>query len=385
MINDLQRSFFLVFFNNLFFIRKIILCNLVFLLILSSCTGIYKKPTSVDTSKIKITIINLGDLNQEQIEKINSEDGFASNKSMADFKNIISEEYRYLLGPSDKISINMDDNAEIDKTYTLDSFGKISIPFLGTIDIKDLTIRDAKIKIEAELGKAYLRPASQILVSEYNSSKVYVTGAVKKQIISKLDDFPKTVMEALIEAEFVPTGNDDLSSVSGTLRRGNIAYKFDLANVFQAGSNKRENFYLKKDDIVYVDKNPNSVYIFGEFAKPGVIFPGRDLSLTEVLSTSGLNQLTSNAASIYVIREDFNSFLKIKIYKIDVRSPTGLILGQKFTIKPKDIVYASPTALVQWNRIISLLLPQTDLFKSYSPLIQDGFDSTMYRPDPRAK
>ena len=59
------------------------------------------------------------------------------------------------------------------------------------------------------------------------------------------------------------------------------------------------------------------------------------------------------------------------------------MLAQKFILKSKDIVYASPTKLVRWNRIISLLLPQTDLFKSYSPLIQDGFSSSMYRPDAR--
>ena len=362
---------------------KTFLHSCLTLLLITSCTGTYQKPKSFNTDKITTTVVDLHKLNKEQLERINREDSFTSTKSLSDFKNIVSEQYEYLIGPSDKISINMDDGDEIDKTYTVDSLGRVSIPFLGNIDVENLTLEKAKLKIVSQLAKVYRRPSSQVEIAEYNSSKVFVTGAVKKQTTSKLDDSPKTAMEVLIEAGFSPIGKDDLSSTVGTLRRGSIAYKFDLGNVFMAGTNPRENFYLKKNDIIYVDKNPNSVYVFGEFTKPGIIFPGNELSLTKVLSISGLNQLTSNAANIYILREDINSFLKIKIYRIDVRSPVGLMLAQKFILKSKDIVYASPTKLVRWNRIISLLLPQTDLFKSYSPLIQDGFSSSMYRPDAR--
>ena len=82
--------------------------------------------------------------------------------------------------------------------------------------------------------------------------------------------------------------------------------------------------------------------------------------------------MTANASKVYVIREDYNSFLKINIFKIDIRNPVSLVLGKKFILKPKDIVYIPPTKLVKWNRVISLLLPQTDLFKSYNPIIKNG-------------
>ena len=85
-----------------------------------------------------------------------------------------------------------------------------------------------------------------------------------------------------------------------------------------------------------------------------------------------MDQLTANASKVYVIREDYDSFLKINVFKLDIRNPVNLVLGKRFVLQPKDIVFIPPTKLVKWNRVISLLLPQTDLFSSYNPIIQEG-------------
>ena len=64
--------------------------------------------------------------------------------------------------------------------------------------------------------------------------------------------------------------------------------------------------------------------------------------------------------------------MSVSIFQLDIRDPVNLIVGRKFNLQAKDIVYIPATKIVKWNRIISLLLPQTDLFKSYNPIIQDG-------------
>ena len=99
-----------------------------------------------------------------------------------------------------------------------------------------------------------------------------------------------------------------------------------------------------------------------------------------MISTSCLNQLTANAKKIYVIREKFGSFLEIDVFQLDIRNPINLIAGRKFLLQAKDIVFAPPTEIVKWNRTISLLLPQTDLFKSYNPIINNGLQT--YREEP---
>ena len=91
-----------------------------------------------------------------------------------------------------------------------------------------------------------------------------------------------------------------------------------------------------------------------------------------MVSTSGLNQITANAKKVFVIREKFNSFLEVDVFQLDIRNPVNLIAGRKFMLQSKDIIFIPPTEIVKWNRTISLLLPQTDLFKSYNPIVQEG-------------
>ena len=134
----------------------------------------------------------------------------------------------------------------------------------------------------------------------------------------------------------------------------------------------KENFYLKKNDVIFIDTNSDAIHVFGEVTRPGVYYPNLDYSLTELISTSGLNQLTANAKQVYVIRENYNKFLNVDVFRLDMSNPVNLIAGRKFKLQPKDIVYIPPTRVVKWNRVISLLLPQTDLFNSYNPIIQTG-------------
>ena len=52
-------------------------------------------------------------------------------------------------------------------------------------------------------------------------------------------------------------------------------------------------------DEIFIDQNSDAIHIFGEVGSPGLYFPNLEYSLTELLSTAGLNRLTANAKNIY--------------------------------------------------------------------------------------
>ena len=369
----------MLFLNKSF---KIILLILFFLTSCVSLPGIVKNPSKKKLNQetlsgnytmddVGINIISINSLTDQEINKLNENKIDELDFKVKNFLNIYNYKYEYILGASDTVSINLTDTDDLDGTYLIDEMGMIDLPFIGKVKLDKLTLNDAQNILQKVIQNFYKNPDLQINIEEFNSSKVYVVGAVRNQITIELNQKPIRLIEAAIQANFNPSAADKLYGTKGLLRRDSKVYKIDLLNAFQ-NNDERENFYLKKDDVLFIDRNSDAIHVFGEVTKPGVYFPNMDYSLTELISTSGLNQLTSNARKVYVIREKLNSFLEVDVFQLNIKNPVNLIAGRKFLLQERDIVFIPPTNIVKWNRTISLLLPQTNLFNSYNPIIQNG-------------
>ncbi len=356
------------------------------LLILSGCIGLpginkknlKKKNINENLSlgeysieDVAINIIKINQLSENEINNYNDYNSLENNNTIKKYSNIYDYKYEYILGPADSISIDLTDTDDLDGNYLIDQQGMIDLPFVGKIKIDGLSLNDAQNILMQVIQKFYKNPDLQITIEEFNSSKVYIVGAVRNQITINLDQKPIKLIEAAIQANFDPSAADKLYGTKGLLRRDNQVYEINLSNTFKTIDDK-ENFYLKKDDVLFIDRNSDAIHVFGEITKPGVYYPNMDYSLSELISTSGLNQLTANAKKVYVIREKYEKFLEVDVFQLDIRNPINLIAGRKFMLQSKDIVFVPPTEIVKWNRTISLLLPQTDLFNSYNPIIQSG-------------
>ena len=368
--NTISKIFLILFFS--FFLFS---CN-------SLNTGITenpidpKKTKNIYTPNIKIKIKDINELTFADINETNNDytDNSVQDSAIKEYFGLYDYVYEYQLGPGDEIVINLTETDDIDGNYLIDPFGMIDLPYVGKINVKDLTSAEAQNMLLSILKKFYKNPDLQLDIVAFSSSKVYVTGTVRNQLVIDMSDKPIRVLDALIRANVNTTGNDNLSSTSGIIRRDNRVYEIDLINAIK-GTDTKENFYLKKDDVIFIDRNPNSILVFGEVSRPGSYFPYAGYSLTQLVSDSGINQLTADAKNIFVLRESFDEELQIDVFKMNIKNPINLIAGRKFKLKKRDIVYIPASDLVKWNRVISLLLPQTNLFKSYNPIIQNGLDA----------
>ena len=371
----------------MYVLKKITFLFILILFLLNNCTilpGINKSPKKKNPNKklstseysindVKVNIIKINKLSNEEIDRYSKNQPNDLENRIKDYSEIYDYKYEYILGTSDSISINLTDTDDLDGVYKIDQEGMIDLPFIGKIKLSELTLNEAQNLLLQIIKSFYKNPDLQISIEEFNSNKVYIVGAVKNQITIPLNEQPLSIIEAAIQANFSPSAEDKAFGTSGLLRREGKVYKINLTNTFK-NKDEKENFYLKRNDVIFVDKNSNSIHVFGEISKPGTYYPDMNYSLTELISSVGINQLTSNAKKIYIIREKFESFLEIDVFQLDIRNPVNLIAGQKFIVKKGDIIFIPPSEITKWNRTISLLLPQTNLFSSYTPVIKNGLE-----------
>ena len=369
----------------MFVYKKLTILLVSILFLFNNCTvlpGINKSPNKKNPSKelatseysinnVKINIIKINKLSNEEINTYSENQFNDLENKIKDYSEIYDYRYEYILGISDSISIDLTDTDDLDGVYKIDQEGMVDLPFIGKIKLDELTLNQAQNLLLQIIKSFYRNPDLQIGIEKFNSNKVYIVGAVQNQTTISLNEQPLSLIEAAIKAGFKPGSENKDLGTSGLLRREGKVYKINLTNTFK-NKDEKENFYLKRDDVIFIDKNLNSIHVFGEVSKPGIYFPDMNYSLTELISSAGMNQITANAKKVYVIREKFDTFLEVDIFQLDVRNPVNLIAGQKFKIKKDDIIFIPPAEITKWNRTISLLVPQTNLFNSYRPIVKNN-------------
>ena len=280
---------------------------------------------------------------------------------------INNNSYRYLLGSGDVIKVEVVDNEEINADFTIDAEGYISLPYADKVLIKDLTKLDAENLISSVLQQYYQEPQTIITIKEFKSRYIYITGEVTKPQSILLTDKPLNILDAIIQSGYI---KDQKSfDKKALLKRNDYLYSIDLYELLNE-IDVDKNIYLREDDILHIErKNEDSIYVFGE-ASQGTYSLFQNSTLTKLLSNAKINQITANAEKIYVIREDLKKPFHGDIYQLNAKNPNALLYANKFNLLPQDVIFVSPSEIVRWNRVISLITPQSGIFTTYKDINQ---------------
>jgi polysaccharide biosynthesis/export protein len=181
-----------------------------------------------------------------------------------------------------------------------------------------------------------------------------VEGEVRTPGTQIFTDIPMTLPEAINRAGGVTVAGDR-SFV--TLTRNNQTTLINLMQLQELGASANR-ILLQSGDVVTVrHRDESKVYVMGEIARPSALqMRNGRLSLNEALGEAGgPNLLTANTGQIYVIRNSPQG--APAVFHLNASNPSALALADTFAMRPRDVVYIDPVPLVNWNRIISLILP----------------------------
>jgi len=301
--------------------------------------------------------------------------------------------------------------------YTVSDDGAISIPDIGRVEIGGLTLQEAQDTIFRFLLDQQVDPAFSLEVSEFNSQRVTVGGAVRNAARVPITLVPLSLDEALTVTGGMMIKDEQFASIriyrNGTLYQ--IPYEDylerpDLQNLRLANGDaifvdttydldRAFKFYQTEIDIIRLRNQARTdtldrlqaevglrrgmleerrgnfrartefgaeardyIYMVGEVSEQTrVALPyEQQATLADVLyGNGGFPTRTGDAANIYVLRPSSNpaEFGAVTAWHLNAANTVNVTLAAKMQMRPDDIVFVEEQPITKWGRSIDQLLP----------------------------
>lgn len=336
-------------------------------------------------------LVREGSPESSRIELVPITPKLVSIESATDHSNVVAPELlsylptEYRIGAGDLIYITVWDHPELTAPsgpqQQIEANGRLVrpdgtlfYPYVGTIQAAGKTIEDLRSMIASRLAKVVAEPQVDVSILRFVSQKIVLSGAFSKAGQLPITNTPMSLLDAVGQGG-VEASNADISGL--VLKRDGHEYLIDLDALNRRDSNLH-NLYLKNGDQLHLPYNDQKkVYLLGEVTSArSLVFKGSNMNLTDALgSVGGLRQETSSGKEVYVIRGVENlADEPVKVFQIDLKSPSAFALAQHFKLKPQDVVYVGPADVTRWNRFISQVFPTANLLRT-GVAIQDDMGS----------
>ena len=301
--------------------------------------------------------------------------------------------------------------------YTVRDDGAITIPDIGTVPLAGLTLEEAEARVFEALLDNQIDPAFSLEVSEFNSQKIAVGGAVGNSTIVPVTLSTPRLGEVLAAAGGVQVQDEEFASIriyrDGTLYQipleefygqpdlqkirltdgdavfVDTTYDLDRAlqfyqariNVIQVRSQARSDAMSALQSEISIRRaaieeqrsnyeaqvtfdavERDYVYLTGEVADQSrfTLPLGRTATLADVLYDSGgFDTTTGDPAEIYVLRASDNpaEFGAVTAWHLNAGNIVNITMATKFEMRPNDIVFIEEQPITKWGRALQQAFP----------------------------
>ncbi len=195
----------------------------------------------------------------------------------------------YILGPDDKLVIDIYGNSKVTYTPTVTPEGTIRFENLSPVAVGGLTIEEAKERIIGRLRQLYEGlnagggTSATITLGAVRSIKVIVTGEVTRPGTYTVSSLA-TLFNVLYEAGG-PAANGSFRNIN-VLRNNKIVRTLDLYD-FLLRADQKDNVRLEDQDIVRVEDYQTRVSLTGQVKRPLIYEIKLGETLKDLLAFAG--------------------------------------------------------------------------------------------------
>ena len=172
--------------------------------------------------------------------------------------------YQYKIGVGDQISVTVWGLPEIfpitnigpdQNLRRVDANGNLFFPYIGLVEAAGKTQDELRNNMTSRLAEYFTDPQVDVTIARFNSQQVFVLGEVTKPTKLNITDIPISLSKAIGESFGLNTNTAAASEVfiirQNAVGEDPLIFYANLKNpssFIEAG-----NFYLKNNDIVYVN------------------------------------------------------------------------------------------------------------------------------------
>jgi polysaccharide biosynthesis/export protein len=315
--------------EHLYILLSIILAAAVLAGALTACSNnqntteaIVKKYAAVPVKEDEITRLN------EQM--------FATAKMRTDPSD-------YILGAGDLLEITVFESESLNTTTRVSSRGYVTLPLLGQIKVKELTAREAEVKIESLYRAKYIKdPHVSVFVEEHLSQRVTLVGQFKQP---GTYEYPSK--QSLLDVMALAGGLTDNSGHTVQVRRHSArpdepnVLLVDLDELIKEGKADL-NVEIRGGDIIFAPE-AGHFFVDGAIRHPGS-YPIKDnLVLREALLAAGGIAPWGLKDSLVLIRVAERK--QRNVIEIDLNKPEN----QEMKIQPADVIVVKSSS---WGKMV---------------------------------
>lgn len=331
---------------------------------------------------LSFSIISSNELNSSSNTKqeLNKEKIKPKNELVKkESSNLLQNDF-YLIGPGDILSLTLFDAPEYSGQYAVLNDGTVPFPLIGTVYLKNLSIKQASQIVEEKYRDQLLRPELHLTIKEPRPILVSIIGEIERPGIYSLTNNEKSNLAGgpQISNNGLPTLVDAIQKAGGITQNANLTEvivlrklpgfenelkitKINLLDLVFEG-NQSQNLFLFDGDVIKLTKaneilanrmklartnlSPStiSVRIIGKVEQPGLINLAANTPLVQaVLSAGGPIAWKSNRGNVVLLRVNKNGSIIKKKFKINLNEATSY--EKNPPLKDRDIVYVKSSAL----------------------------------------
>jgi polysaccharide export outer membrane protein len=243
----------------------------------------------------------------------------------------------FKLGSGDLIAVRVFQQADYQATVRVDAEGNVLLPYIGSVNVKGLTVRAAQALIADRLrtGEFYKDPDVIIQVLDTVNGSVIVTGEVRGMV-------PVATERSLREVLLIAGGLPANASHTVKIVRPGLADPIVVNLGTDLASSTAANIPVRPHDIIQVTR-ASVVYVEGAFARQGQVAldQASPLTLLQVVALSGGINFEGRYDDLRLIRTvgTERKLVEVDIKKVrDGKAPDPVL-------EPNDIVFLPTNAM----------------------------------------